>query len=152
MAAQIAGKVRKIMCDDSDIMRGIQAAVRNEMDRLGMPLKVYASDAGIKDRTFMSYFQHTGERSVMPVTALRNLCGVLPERVLSLFLPDGFQIVRAPGAVDYDLLGQKCAEFAALKNEVHGVNSPGQREISECEQARLDELAAEIAVIAGGVA
>lgn len=150
MSALIAGKVRNIMCVDSDMMRELQLAARHEMDDTGKPLKVFASKARIKEPTFMSYFKLEGIRAVMPVTALRKLCGVLPESTLSLFLPDGFQIVRSPGAVDYDLLGEKCAQFAALKNEVHCVDSPAQREISDCEEERLTALAAEIAVIAGG--
>ncbi len=129
------------MCDANMIVRDRQLAVRREMDRRGISLKAVSLDSGIPYPTIVSYFP--GERDRQPATlggaALFTLCETkaLPLDLLSLILPAGFQIVRAPEDIDHDEFETVCRDYLAAKGKAHHPDSPGGREIAECEKAAL---------------
>lgn len=142
---------RNILSDVDTIVRGRQLAMRREIDRRGIALKAVSYDSGIPMPTLLSYFPG-GERepSVLPATALFKLLAgdALPHDVLSLILPDGEQIVRAPEELDHDEMERVARDYLAAKGAAHHPDSPGGREISECEDAALDSKAAYLVAVA----
>lgn len=126
------------MRDSSNIIRERQLAIRRELDRRGIALKVVAFDSGIPYNTLCSYFPG-GERqpAEMPVSAAFNLCGVLPDDLLNLLCPDGFALVRVPAGIDYDDISEGCREFIAAKDRAHHPDSPAGRDIAPCEESSL---------------
>ena len=129
------------MPDANMIVRERQLVVRREMDRRGISLKAVALDSGIPYPTIVSYFP--GERDREPATiggaALFLLCqsGALPLELLSLVLPDGFQIIRAPEDVDHDALCSLAADYVSEKNRAHHPGSEAVRDIGPGEHATL---------------
>lgn len=142
---------RNILSDVDTIVRGRQLAMRREIDRRGIALKAVSYDSGIPMPTLLSYFPG-GERepSVLPATALFKLLAgdALPHDVLSLILPDGEQIVRAPEELDHDEMERVARDYLAAKGAAHHPDSPGGREISDCEDAVLDRKAAHLVAVA----
>lgn len=129
------------MRDRNMIVRDRQLAIRREMDRRGISLKAVSLDSGISYSTIVSYFP--GEQDKEPATlngaALFILLdtGALPLDLLSLLLPAGFQIVRAPENLDHDEFEEMCRDYLATKGKAHHQDSPGGREIADCEEGVL---------------
>lgn len=119
------------MRDENTIVRERQLAVRREMDRRGIALKVIALDAGMSYSTLLSYFP--GERDKTPAT----ISGAVPAELLSLLLPDGFQIVRAPEAIDHDELALIARDYLATKDAAHHPDSENGRDIGPNENVAL---------------
>lgn len=142
---------RNILSDVDTIVRGRQLAMRREIDRRGIALKAVSYDSGIPMPTLLSYFPG-GERepSVLPATALFKLLAgdALPHDVLSLILPDGEQIVRAPEEIDHDEMERVARDYLAAKGAAHHPDSPDGREISDCEDRDLDQRAARLVAVA----
>lgn len=134
----IAPEKTRIMASNITIVRDRQLAIRRELDRRGISLKTIAFDAGIHYSTLLSYFPDAKrEPHLISGAAFYSLCGVLPPDLLSLLLPDGFQVVRAPEDVDHDQLADAMADYLAAKQHAHHPDSPDGREIAECEDAEL---------------
>ncbi len=129
------------MLDGNTIVRERQLVIRREMDRRGLSLKAVSLDSGIPYQTVVSYFP--GERDKQPATisgaALFALCAskALPLDLLSLMLPDGFQIVRAPEGIDHDALCEIAADYVAAKVNAHHPESEAGRDIGPNENAAL---------------
>lgn len=87
--------------------------------------------------------KHANGDSVMNIAAFNGYAkaGVDPE-LLSLLLPDGFQIVRTPEGVNHDDLAAMMHDWLAAKTAAHHPDSPGGREISDCEKTKLNTKAA----------
>ncbi len=64
----------------------------------------------------------------MPVSALYCLVSALPQDILSLLLPDGHLIVRAPVEINHDQIADAMVDYLAAKQQAH-------REDSECGPA-----------------
>lgn len=128
------------MLRENTIVRERQLAIRRELDRRGISLKVVAYDSGIPYASICSYFP--GEKDKEPATlsagGLYALCGVLPADLLSLLLPDGFQVVRVPEGCDHDKLAEIASDYLAAKNASHHPESEAGRDIGPSEQAALD--------------
>lgn len=130
------------MADGNTIVRERQLVIRREMDRRGISLKAVSLDSGIPYPTIVSYFP--GEKDKVPATlsggALFSLCSTkaLPLDLLSLVLPDGFQIVHAPEGIDHGALATWAADYLAVKNAAHDPNSECAEAIGPREQALLD--------------
>jgi hypothetical protein len=124
----------------NEIIRDRQLAIRRELDRRGIPLKVIAYDSGIPYPTLCSYFPG-GERqpAEMPTGAAYSLCGVLPDDLLNLLCPDGFAVVRVPAGTDYDDFAARCREFIETKDRAHHPESEAGREIGPNEQQSLSD-------------
>jgi hypothetical protein len=122
----------------SEIIRDRQLAIRRELDRRGIPLKVIAYDSGIKYDTLISYFPG-GERPVAELSssAAFALCGVLPDDLMNLLCPQGYALVPVPVDANYDDVNQHCMEFIAEKAKAHHPESEAGVEIGPNEQAHL---------------
>lgn len=110
------------------------------------PLKAIAIDSGLGYTTVQS---HAGGHACMSLACFNHYIegGVSPE-LLSLLLPDGFQIIKAAEAIDHDELAAKMHDWLQTKSQAHCPNSPAGRELSECEQATLNGKAASLKAVA----
>lgn len=134
------------MRDEDKIVRGRQLTIRRELDRRGVSLKAIAFDSNLSYSTLISYFP--GEKDREPATisgaALFALCGVLPADLISLILPDGFQIVRAPESIDHDALCELATEYVSAKNRAHHPESEAGRDIGPGEESALGGLVVQL--------
>lgn len=134
------GSVTK-MSNANTIVRDRQLAIRREMDRRGISLKAVSFDSGIPYPTIISYFP--GERDREPATipggAIYALCEgqALPADLLSVLLPDGFQIVRVSEGIDHDRIAEMAADYLATKNAAHHPESEAGRDLGPTEAATL---------------
>ena len=137
------------MARNSDIIRVVmdtQARIFRLAERdHGLTRKAISLDSGIAYDSICNYAK--GETQ-MPVSALYALIGVIPNELLSLLLPTGFAIVRAPDGLDHDELETAARDYLAAKGAAHHPNSPAGREISACEQAALDRQATHLRAVA----
>jgi hypothetical protein len=103
-----------IMTDNVAIIRARQLGIRRQIDKRGIALKLVAADSGIPYETLLTYFPQEGSRepAQIPGGAIYALCEgkALPADLLSLMLPDGWQIVRLPEGIDHD----RIAEMATI--------------------------------------
>lgn len=129
----------EILKREAEIVRSLQRTIRNQLDQRGFSLKAAGYDSGIGYTTLVSYFTNAKDAkpSALTVAALRRLVGVLPTELLSILLPDGFHIVRAPEGIDHDRLAELMAEYLAAKNAAHHPDSEAGREIGPGEDAVL---------------
>ena len=103
--------------------------------------KDIAEDAGISVNSVGAYAR--GE-TVMGLAAFHKLCGVVPNELLSLMLPAGFQVVHTPENLDHDEVMRAIAEYSMLKMDAHRKDSVDGEKISECEDAALRSKIASI--------
>ena len=106
--------------------------------RYGLTLKAISMDSGIGYDSLRNYA--AGE-TVMPITALDCLIGVIPDELLSLLLPDGRSIVRLPDEIDHDAVCEWAERYVAKKVAAHRKDSECEELIGPGERCR-DELAA----------
>lgn len=141
MLLTILRKENAIMCDGSRIVRDRQKAIRRQMDRRGIHLKIVAADAGVSPSSMASYFPADPaiEPAQMPTGVLFTLIEMkaLPDDLLSLMLPAGVQIVRVPDDVDHDEAAQAMHDYLTTKSAAHHPDSPGGRDIAPCEDKAL---------------
>lgn len=122
----------------NEIIRERQLAIRRELDRRQIALKVISYDSGIPYPTLLTYFPG-GERPAaeMPTSAAFALCGVIPDDLMNLLCPQGYALVPVPGDLDYDDINQHCMEFVSEKSAAHHPESEAGVNIGPNEQARL---------------
>lgn len=140
------------MRDANRIVRERQKAIRREIDRRGISIKAVQFDGGWEcPSTVLSYFPADAakEPAIMSVAALYRLFDALPTELLSLLLPDGFQIVRAPESIDHDTLCELAAEYVSAKNRAHHPESEAGRDIGPGEEGTLSGL---VVQMVGGAA
>lgn len=117
------------MRDENSIVRERQLLIRREMDRREIAIKAVQLDGGWKDpSTVLSYFPNPEgkkEPATMSVAALYRLISTkaLPIDLLSLLLPDGYQIVRVPEEVDHNEFADWVHEYLAEKARAHRPDS-----------------------------
>lgn len=137
------------MSSGIEIVRQRQCVIRRELDRRGIALKAVSFDSGIPYPTLLTYFPEEGARepATMPVSALFQLLdgNAIPDDLLSLMLPTGRLIVRAPEAIDHDEASAAMRSYLKAKDEAHHPDSPGGRDIVPCEDGKLIELRARVA-------
>ncbi len=130
------------MSDGSAIVKQRQLAVRREMDRRGISLKAVSMDSGIPYPTLASYLpaDPLADPAQIPGGAIYSLIhgNALPSDIVSLLLPDGWQIVRADEGLDHDTIEDLCRNYVATKARAHHKDSPAGREISDCEREALN--------------
>lgn len=136
------------MADANTIVRERQLVIRREMDRRGISLKAVSLDSGIPYPTIVSYFP--GEKDKQPATiggaAIFMLAyGVdgrgpaLPLDLMSMLMPDGFQIVRVPEGINHDVICEMASDYITAKNRAHHPASEAGREIGPTEDAYLTD-------------
>lgn len=136
------------MRDRADIVRDRQLAIRREMDRRGILLKTIALDAEMSLSTVQSYFPN--ERDAVPavMSTAALYCFVekqaLPVDLLSLLLPSGFLIVKAPEGIDHDEFAAGCQAYLQAKGAAHHPESEAGRELGPTETQHLDNKVVEL--------
>lgn len=127
------------MACSSRIIRERQLAIRREMDRRHIALKIVAQDSGIPLPTLATYFpaDQSKEPAQIPGGAIYALCEALPADLLSLLLPEGFQIVRADEQIDHDTLAGLAEDYVSTKMAAHHHESEAGRELGPGELAVL---------------
>ena len=128
------------MTDETAIMRDALTAIRAELDRRRIPLKVCAGKAGVSYSTFLSWFPAPGgerEPQIPSLAVLPALAKALPGDLLSYLVPDGFHIVPDPCGVDYDAFARGCRDFLACKDDAHHPESENGRDIGPGEEKAL---------------
>jgi len=140
------------MRDNNEIVRQRQSAIRRELDRRGIALKAVSFDSGLSYSTLLSYLPQEGgdKPAMMPMSAVYALAEskAIPDDLLSLLLPAGVMLVRAPEEIDHDELEAACRDYLAAKGKAHRPESPAGREISDCEDADLDQRATRLRLVA----
>ena len=123
----------------SEIIRDRQRAIRRELDRRQIPLKVLAYDSGIKYDTLISYFPGGEGRTPaeLPSSAVFALCGVLPDDLMNLLCPAGYAVIRVPDGIDFDDLAHGCRAYLETKDRAHHPESEAGRDIGPTEHAKL---------------
>lgn len=130
------------MSDDFSIvelMRQRQLHIARIAKAQGVSWKAVALDSDIPYSTLLSYFpgEKNATPAVLPITAVYQLIGVLPDELLSLLLPDGRHIVQAPEEIDHDKLAELAHDFLVTKEKAHHPESPAGRDIADCEDKTL---------------
>lgn len=148
MKPSLARKGNKIVADENTILsseaemvRQLQGTIRRQLDLRGIALKAIAFDSGIGYSTLLTYFpaeEGKEKPSAIPMAAVRRLVGNIPADLMSLLLPDGWQIVRAPEAIDHDALCEIAEKYLAEKMAAHHPESECGREIGPNEERSLD--------------
>lgn len=140
------------MISNDEIVRVRQCGIRGELDRRGHHLKIIAGKSGIPYPTLLTYFpQEGGAKPVMlPTSALYALAAseAIPLDLLSLLLPGGFLIVKAPEAVEHDEVEAACRDYLAAKGAAHRADSPAGERISDCENDNLNGKVAHLRAVA----
>lgn len=138
------------MRDNVAIIRERQLGIRRLIDDKGIALKLVAFDSGIPYETLLTYFPAPGTRdpAQIPGGAIYALCAALPAELLSLLLPVGFQIVRAPEGIDHDHIAELANDYLATKNAAHHPDSEAGRDIGPNEDRALTGKVVAFAVAA----
>lgn len=103
--------------------------------RYGLTLKAIELDSGLGYDSLRNYA--SGE-TIMPLTALDALTGVVPDELLSLLLPGNRAIVQVPEEIDHDELADAFTAYLHDKNAAHHPESECGRDIGPNERAALN--------------
>lgn len=141
------------MASSDEIVRDRQGGIRREMDRRGIALKQVSFDSGISYSTLLSYFPAPSpnrQPAVIPMSAVWCLCqhNALPADMLSLLLPAGWLIVRAPEEIDHEEVEQAARDYLGAKGAAHHPLSEAGREIGPNEAKVLRAGAARLRAVA----
>jgi hypothetical protein len=140
------------MSDANEIVRQRQSAIRRELDRRGIPLKVVSCDSGIPYQTLLTYFPpEGGARPVMlPMSAVYCLLTgkAISDDLLSLLLPAGRAIVQIPEGIDHDEVEAAARDFLAAKGAAHHPLSEAGRDIGPGEAAVLSKKVVSLVAVA----
>ena len=109
-----------------------------------MSLAAISEISGIPYSTIRNYAGHNGETACMPITALNKLVPVIGPELLSLFMPDGFQIVAKPEGVDHFEFADGLRAYLELLAKAQHPQSEAGTDLSENEVANLDAVRAQI--------
>lgn len=139
------------MTDGSRIVKQRQLAIRREMDRRGLLLKIVAADSGIPYPTLASYFpaDPLAEPAQIPGGAIYALAETraLPTDILSLLMPAGMAMVEVPEDVDHDELETALLDLLATKAAAHHPESECGREIGPNEDAELRNKVVQLPIV-----
>jgi hypothetical protein len=128
-------------CDGSRIVKQRQLAIRREMDRRGILLKIVSQDSGIPYPTLATYFpaDPCADPSQIPGGAIYALADTkaLPADLLSDLMPNGWAIVRVPEGIDLDEIDAMCRDLADTKAAYHHPDSEAGRDLGPTETADL---------------
>lgn len=129
-----------------DTFRRRQCDIRRELDRRQIAMKAVSFDSGIPYATLLTYFPADEHKTPaqLPGSAVFALAGAIPDDLLSLLMPTGFLIVRAPEEVDHDEMADLVSDYLQTKQAAHRADSPGGVAIVPEEDAVLDEKVAKI--------
>ena len=133
-------------CAITQTMKRAQITVFAQAAKLGITHKVIHYDTGM---SLSAIGQYARGETAMGGPCLIKLIGVIPDDLLSLLLPDGRLIVKAPVHVDHDEVIGAMTDYFAEKQRAHHPESECGREIGPIEHTTL---CAKLAVVVGGKA
>jgi hypothetical protein len=118
-----------------DIIRDRQRLMRKAIDKSGILMKVVADDSGLSYSTLLTYFPADKDKTPVqiPGSVIFALTGHLPANIMSLLLPAGHVIVRAPEEIDHDALSELMQDWVRTKEQAHHPDSEDGREIGPKE-------------------
>lgn len=125
------------MTDENANMRETLSAIRLELDKRRLPMKVCAAKAGVSYSTFLSWFPADGTPQIPSLACIGSLARALPADLFSLLVPDGFHVVPDPEGHDYEEIAKGFADFLSLKNDFHRQESECGPALGPTEQMRL---------------
>ena len=102
--------------------------------RFGLTLKMIEADSGLGYDSLRNYA--SGD-TIMPLTALDALVGVIPDELLSLLLSEDRAIVRVPEGIDHDAIADWMVSYLAAKQQAHHPESECGPAIGPRENATL---------------
>lgn len=114
--------------------------------RYGLTLKLIAADSGLG---YDSVRHYAAGDTVMPITALDALCGVVPDELLSHLLGGDRVIVRVPDNLDHDEIAPAMRDYLSAKDDAHHPESENGRDIGPTED---DNLRLKLATVNGKAA
>lgn len=126
-------------CAITAAMKRAQETMFRKAAERGLSQKVIAADTGLSLTIIGQYAR--GE-TAMGGPSIIKMFGVIPDDLLSLLLPDGRIIVRAPHGIDHDALCDWAEGYVATKTKAHRADSPMGPEIADCERTELDSKVA----------
>lgn len=132
--------------DENAIAREAQLAVRQEIDRRNIPLKLIASKADVPLSTLLDWFPAGKEPKIMSLANFGKLTRAIPADVLSLLLPDGFALVRVPEHFDHDEIADSFAAYLHEKNAAHHPESEAGRDLGQKETERLNSCVVQLPI------
>lgn len=144
MAPLMTRRINEIMAHDDKITAAVKAA-QDRIFRLaardhGLTLNAISLESGIPYNTIRSYAAHNGECVVMNVATVNKLRGVIPDYLLSHLLEPTSGIIASAEDCDFDAYALHCVKFVGRHAEATLPESPGGREIVECEQSELKAI------------
>lgn len=121
-------------------MRDRQLRLARIIASNGISLKALSFDSGIPYTTLRSYFpgECNAVPHIMPVTALCQLFGKLPDEWLSTLIEPEGRAIAAPVEHDHDCLAANAIDYAAEHARARHPASPGGVEIVDTEEDRLN--------------
>lgn len=126
-----------------DLQRRVFRVATDPM-RYGLTLKVIAFDSGIPDSTLRTYADGT---TAMPLYAFVKLCGVLPDDLLSLLLPEDRALVSLESGGCPDTFARHCIDFASNLAAARHPDSPAGVDLDLTELADLDQRKARVKAV-----
>lgn len=112
--------------------------------RYALSLKLIAMDSGLH---YDSVRDYAAGKTIMPLTALDALTGVVPDELLSLLFSKGRAVVQVPEMLDHDELERAFLDYAATKAAAHHPDSPAGRDIADCERETLDRKVVHLPIV-----
>jgi hypothetical protein len=140
------------MRDANTIVRERQLIIRHQMDDQDISLRGVSAKSGINYETIVSYFPGGRDGSPHREPATMNAAAIyklvkneaLPLDLVSMLLPDGYQIMRSMEGIDHETLFQLACDYIAEKNRAHHPDSEAGRDIGPTEAARLGTKAVQL--------
>lgn len=130
------------MCLNPNFVEAAKEAQKDVFEDCPIARKVLAHRTDQHNNTVD---KHANGDSVMNIASLNAYAqaGIDPE-LLSLLLPDGFQIIKTPQGMDHNEIAPIIHDYMQTKSAAHHPDSPAGAEISDCEQRDLDNKVASI--------
>ena len=134
------------MCDERNFVEASKEAQRVVFGACQTARKVLAYQAKLHPNTVD---KHANGVSVMSIAAFRGYVEAgIDTELLSMLLPDGFQVVKVPNNVDHHDLIAAVHDYSSAKTAAHHPDSPDGVGISDCEKQLLDSKAATLKAVA----
>lgn len=130
-------------CAITVALKRAQVTMFREAEKIGLTHKVIHFDTNI---SLSSIGEYSRGETAMSGPAIIKMVGVIPDKLLSLLLPDGRQIVQAPSEINHDEIAPAMRDYLRAKDDAHHPESEAGRDIGEGEAKNLTTLA----VICGG--
>ncbi len=109
--------------------------VATDPQRYGMTFKAISMDSAIG---YDSLCDYAAGKTEMPLSALRRLCGVIPNELLSLLLDGGKSIVDQAEGIDHADMASHAVDYLAEYSAARHPESECGVDLGPNETGRLD--------------